>query len=144
MLTFPHYGDSVASTTWLIIGVHCNTDSDVKPLNLKTPPQRQSPPLASYIWAPFNVCQHAVSYSKDDQIFNRGAVDNSPATIMPDVTIRASEPKRGATISPSMNSMVKYCLHTADVDESIMVRSEVMSLDHLCPPFTAQPNMNLF
>ena len=53
-LYFPDYGDTVACTITIIIGVHKSTISGAKKIQLLTPPQVAPAPLAAYLWAPFD------------------------------------------------------------------------------------------
>jgi hypothetical protein len=141
---FPHYGDSVAAGSKVILAVHSNTDHKVKPLEIPVPPQKNPPAIAKYMWPQFNTRQYAVAFAKDDEMFNRGAVDGKPAPILPDVSLRATEPKEGPQTYGRASAKVKYLLHRNDADESVAVGAEVYSLDHLCPPLAQQPNKNLF
>ena len=128
-----------------LISVHSNTDQNIKPLQLKTPPQLNPPALAWYIWPQFNTIEYAVSYGKDDQLFNRGAdVDGSPSSKRPDISFRISDPKNPVDESLKPHAKVKYCIQPVKGDDSSCAGVQVYSTDHLCPPFDRQPNKNLF
>jgi hypothetical protein len=115
-LYFPHYGDSVASSIKCLISVHSKTDQNVEPLQLTTPPQINPTALASYIWPRFNTVEYAVSYGKDDQLFNRGAVDWSPSSKRPDISFRISDPKNPVDESIKPHAKVKYFIHPVKGD----------------------------
>ena len=40
--------------------------------------------------------------------------------------------------------IIKYSIHRPDSDDMVLVRSEVLSVDGLCPAFNACPNSNIF
>jgi hypothetical protein len=136
---YPDYGDSVSGHCKILIGVHQNTESVVEPLNLKTPPKINPDPLATYLWAPFNTPQSALSFAKDDPRFNKDAV--------PDSGIKswvASVPKASdASVQPPALSIC-YHLHREDMDQTNLTGAAVYSLDSLCPPFESAANENLF
>ena len=138
-LYFPHYGDSVASNSRVIIGVHSNTEEKVEPVHLPAPPQIQPSPIASFVWQPFNDVTYAISYSRSNPKFS---IDNS-ANPMP--SLKASDP----VISPSSNqdklsSKILYCLHHKEADPSIQCGSNVVCSSHLSPPFSSVTTDNLF
>ena len=138
-LYFPDYGDSVAGSARLLIGVHRLSTDSVAPVHLPTPPRTRPPPLGSFVWSPFNTRLYAVSYAKSSAKFGQSSDDFGGQP-----TLIASEPKPSATTS-RLSSLVKYCLHPRDADPSSQVGSDVMSLDHLCPPYsTSSTTGNIF
>ena len=96
------------------------------------------------MWAQLNSLEYAVSFARDDKSFNCRKLDNDYANILPDVTIHVSEPKRNQSEQTKMSAIVKYCLHPTGLDDSIIVGSQVLLLDGLCPPWHGQPNNNMF
>jgi hypothetical protein len=50
---------------------------------------------------------------------------------------------KSTTHTPS-TIMLKYHIHRAGSDETILVGSDVISVDGLCPAFNACPNSNIF
>jgi len=136
-LHFPDYGDSVASDGRCIVGVHSNTENNVKPLALKTPPRQAPAPIAKHIWAPFNRKEMALSYAKDDDLFATAdeAVDGAGRMI-------ASVPKEADALDPHIS--ILYFLHKKNSDQSILSGAAVLSLDSLCPPYDPVLHDNLF
>eukprot|EP00956_Cyclotella_meneghiniana_P021824 scaffold40342_cov40-Cyclotella_meneghiniana.AAC.1 len=131
------HGDSIASSSRVVIGVHSLTASHVKPLHLPTPPILHAPPLATYIWSPFNVRQYALSYTKDSPQFDTSINDqNSPSCLRHSAPLFTSD----SVTTPN----VLYCLHNQDQDGSIQAGSEVVSLAHLSPPLCLEHTGNLF
>lgn len=133
-VSYPDYGDSVADSCRLIIGVHTNTEEKVAPLSLKTPPATSSPPLSSFIWAPFNMPDKALSFSKDDLSFNRDIAEGAHKLI-------TTEPAPSDT-SPRLS--IKYHLHRDDMDTTTLSGAAVYSQESLCPPFCSAANHNFF
>jgi hypothetical protein len=135
LIYFPDFGDSVAGSCRVLVGVHTETDSAVEPILIPAPPPRSPTPLSRYLWAPFNKLQYAVSFSPSSDKFN----DVDSFTQM-----SKSVPKPGDTPSHDHHPHIEYCLHAKDADPSIQYGSEVMSVHHLCPPFNSVRNQNLF
>jgi hypothetical protein len=122
----PHYSDSVASQFQIVVALHKNTQASATEIHFCTPPQKKPPAMASYIWPQFNVKQYAVSYTKDDSLFNKGLIDGAPAAIPADVPVRITEVKNNwMAVSPS--PIMKYYLHPTNLDSSIRVGAAVMS-----------------
>lgn len=132
---FPDFGDSVAGSSRLIIGVHSETDSTVSPINIPTPPPTTPAPIQRYLWAPFNKMEYAVSLSPSSDRFNN---DDSFTKMT------QSEPKAPPSSSHSSYPRVLYCLHNTGTDESIQSGSQVYSVHNVCPPFNSTPNENIF
>ena len=78
-ISYAAYGDSVAGTCRLIVGVHSNTERDCTSLEFKMPPTHLSWRLGHYLWAPFNRPEMAVSYSMNDASFNKTTPSMTPA-----------------------------------------------------------------
>eukprot|EP00956_Cyclotella_meneghiniana_P034897 scaffold109224_cov64-Cyclotella_meneghiniana.AAC.3 len=136
---YPDFGDSVSDTTRCIIGVHADTDSIVSKCEIVTPPPSNAPPLSTFLWAPFNRRQYAVSLSRSNPAFNAlSSSDDNPSTLV------ASDPKHGPAQPYSHSSKCLYCLHQRNSDTTIQAGSQVMSKDHLCPPFNSVSTENLF
>lgn len=132
-LSFPTFGDSVASSSRLLIGVHSDTDSQVEECRIPTPPFRQPAPLASYLWPSFNVSTYAVSHAPLSPRFNEDLHINN--TLVPHCDRK--DPLADETMPPAMRSHTNYCLHHHGSDTSIQCGSEVVSINHLHPPFAA-------
>jgi hypothetical protein len=86
-------------------------------------------PIGSFIWKPFNRIKHSLSPSRDDDEFN---AKKMIATIPKPITCQQS-----------CSVMIKYHLHHADLDDTILAGSSVLSTGGLCPPFKSCPNRNL-
>ena len=97
---------------------------------LKTPPSVTPRPIGAFIWKPFNRIEHSLSHGRDNKEFDSKKMI---ATIPKPV---ASQQSCGVTI--------KYHLHRADSDATILAGSSVLSSGGLCPPFESCPNRNLF
>jgi hypothetical protein len=78
-ISFPLCGDSVADSVTIIIGVHSATPPGASQLHLKVPPNVWPPPLANYLWEPFNSSIYTVTYAPDDPMFNKDTT--SPVTV---------------------------------------------------------------
>ncbi len=123
-------GDTIANSCTIIIAVHSSCASNVELISLKTPPSVHPRPIGSFIWEPFNRIEHSLSPGRDDNEFN--------ATKM-----IAAVPKP-ITGQQSRGVAVKYHLHCADLDATILAGSTVLSTGGLFPPFESCPNRNLF
>ena len=93
----------------------------------------QPKPIGAFLWEPFDRDDHSLSLSRDDASFNK---DDSNTMI---VTI----PKQADASSPR-RIKIKYHLHRAGMDATILAGTSVLSHDSLCPPFESCPNQNLF
>jgi hypothetical protein len=56
----------------------------------------------------------------------------------------ASEPKQSDSPTDPFRPNVKYCLHHRDADATIQDGAQVVSLDHVCPPFKSTKTGNVF
>jgi hypothetical protein len=139
-LSFPTFGDSVASGSRLLIGVHSDTDSSVDECCIPTPPFRQPAPLAFYLWPSFNVASYAVSRAPSSSKFNEDLHINDP--LVPHC--ERKDPVADESLPLTVQSHTDYCLHCHGADTSIQRGSEVVSINHLCPPFAAGSAANLF
>ena len=137
--SFTEFGDSVAGDCRLLIGVHSATDSDVKPLELKTPPAIVAPKLAHFLWAPFNRKEFALSFGRDDPSFNKDSLPNSSS-----LPLVASTPKSDVIDNKPAKVSILYNLHPSDSEASVCSGSSVFSLDSFCPAFDSAPNSNIF
>jgi hypothetical protein len=132
-VSYPDLGDSIAGSCRLILGIHLSCAASVEPLLLlKHPPAIPSCPLARFIWEPFNQPEHSISLACDNPNF---ANQDGPKMT---ITLPKS-----ATHNPS-TVILKYHIHRAISNESILVGSDVISVDGLCPAFNACPNSNIF
>ncbi len=76
-IVYAAYGDSVAGSCCLIVGVHSNTEENCTALEFKTPPTSLPQHLGCHLWAPFNWPKMVVSYSMHEPSFNNHAVNDS-------------------------------------------------------------------
>jgi hypothetical protein len=134
-LYYPDFGDSVAGSSRVIIGVHQETDSSVAPLHLPTPPPPNPAPISRYLWKPFNKLEYAISYAPSSDKFN----DVDSFTHM-----TKSEPKSAETSLHTHHPATLYCLHNDGLDVSIQSGAAVQSIHHISPPFNSVRNDNLF
>ncbi len=74
---YPNYGDSVAGSCRLLVGVYSNTEATCTPIEFKTPPACHPCWISHFLWAPFNRPEHALSYSRDNPSFGKHAVNDS-------------------------------------------------------------------
>jgi hypothetical protein len=123
-------GNSIADSCTIIIAIHSSCSSNVTPITLKTPPSVTPRPIGSFIWEPFNWIKHSLSPSHNDYGFDSA---NMIATIP---KLIAGQQSRGV--------MIKYHLHRANSNATILAGSSVLSSGGLCPPFESCPNQNLF
>ena len=141
-ISFPDYGDSIASQTHLIIGVHQSTEENATKLDLRTPPSSQPALLSDSIWTPFNSLTYAISFDKDDENFG-SIIESSRPSIDANQRMIASQPKSSET--STVNAVhILYFLHRNGMDESTTHGAAVCSLDGLCPPYTQTKSTNLF
>jgi hypothetical protein len=131
-VSYPDLGDSIAGSCRLILGIHLSCVASVEPLLLKHPPAIPSRPLAGFIWEPFNRPEHSISLACNDPNF---ANQDGPK-------MKITLPK-STTHNPS-TVMLKYHIHPAGSNESILIGLDVISVDGLCPAFNACPNSNIF
>jgi hypothetical protein len=117
----------------VIIAVHSSAASAVEPLALQTPPLVQAKPVASYLWEPFNKPDHMLCFGQDDAEFNKD--ESSRMTVSaPTLDESDSVPR----------VVIKYNIHRAGNNTTILAGSSVISTSGLCLPFEACPNKNLF
>ena len=131
---FPDYGDSIASYTFVVFGVHKSSDTVVEPIALRPPPQITPAPLASFLWRPFNSREMAVSFARDDILFDR-----EPLRVCVSNPIPLPGP-----VTYQHKAECLYYLHRLTDDAALAAGSGVYSVDHLCPPFYASDSTNLF
>ncbi len=127
---YTELGNTIANSCSIITAVHSSCASTVEPINLKTPPLMNPQPTGSFIWEPFNRIKHLLSPGRDDDEFN---AKKMIATIPKPITCQKSR-----------SIMIKYHLHHADLEATILAGSSVLSTGGLCPPFKSCPNRNLF
>jgi hypothetical protein len=131
-VSYPDLGDLIAGSCWLILGINLFCVASVEPLLLKHSPAIPSCPLAGIIREPFNQPEHSISLAHDDPNFTNQ--DGPKMTI----TLPKSTTHTPSTV------MLKYHIHCAGSNESILVGSDVISVDGLCLAFNACPNSNIF
>jgi hypothetical protein len=123
-------GDSIVDSYKIIIAVHSSCASAVEPVDLKTPPSVSPWPIGSCIWEPFNRVEHSLSPGREDNNFDTSVMVATVPKPIKDQRLRGVA--------------VKYHLHWADSDATILAGSSVLSTGGLCPPFESCPNRNLF
>ena len=129
-VSYQDIGDSIADSCTIIIAIHSSCASNVEPITLKTPPSVTPKPIGAFVWEPFNRIEHSLSHGRDDREFdNKKMITTIPKPV-------ASAQSRGI--------MIKYHLHRADSDATILAGSSILSSGGLCPPFESCPNRNLF
>ena len=131
--SYVNIGDSVVDSCTIIIAIHSSAASVVEPLSLHTPPLVHAKPIASYLWEPFNKPVHMLCYGRDDSDFNK---DESAL-----MTVSAPTPAESDSVP---HVVVKYNIHRAGSDTTILAGSSGVSTSGRCPPFEACPNRNLF
>ena len=131
-VSYPDFGDSITGSCRLILGIHSSCAASVEPLLLKHPPAVPPRPLARFLWEPFNRPEHSISLARDDPNFVNQ--DGPKMT----VTSPMSTPHHPGTV------ILKYHIHRAGSDVTILSGSDVISVDGLCPAFNACPNSNIF
>jgi hypothetical protein len=128
---YPDLSNTAAGGCRIITAVHSSCASTVEPLQLKRPPLVPPRPLGEFIWEPFNWKEHAILLAQDNKDFAKQ--DTSLQTLTPAIT---SDGPAGV--------LVRYHLHHPNTDALVILGSEVISIDGLCPAFNACPNPNIF
>jgi hypothetical protein len=95
--------------------------------------------LSSYLWAPFNQPETALSYSRDDKSFNNHAFND--CGLPPPV---ASDPPSSPNATAGNGASLKYCLHRIDANLIIQPGSYVVGTEGPCPRFEPCDDLNLF
>jgi hypothetical protein len=103
---FPSYGDSVADNARIIIGVHATTETSVTPVTIPSPPSSNPPPIASYLWHPFNSREYAVSFARNSPKFGSPLDESDSSNILV-----ATDAKINPDFSKSPSPEPLYCLH---------------------------------
>jgi hypothetical protein len=112
-VSYQDIGDSIADSCTIIIAIHSSCASNVEPITLKTPPSVTPRPIGAFVWEPFNRIEHSLSPGRDDEEFDsKKMITTIPKPI-------ASQQSRGVT--------VKYHLHRANSDATILAGSSVLS-----------------
>jgi len=132
-ISYDAIGDSVSDSCTILTAVHSACCRAASPLQLKASPVVQPKPIGAFLWEPFDRDDHSLCLSRDDASFN---MDDSNKMIV-------TTPKQ-ADASSSRKIKIKYHLHRASMDASILAGTSVLSHDRHCPPFESCPNQNLF
>ena len=127
---YPDYGDSVADSGTVLLGVHRGATANHLPLMLPTPPRTHVPPLESFLHKPFHDRTYAVCLSRHHKDFNESGFAISDSTPAASNT-HLYRPRR------------LYNLHRPSDNTSVEAGSGVYGTSGLCPPF-ASPNTNIF
>ncbi len=128
---YPDLGDTIPGSYHLIIDIHSSCASMVNPLLLKRPPSVLTRPIGKFIWEPFNRPEHAISLACNNADFDKQ-----------DTQLKVSTLK--LTPNNDRSIIIKYSIHRPDSNDTVLVGSEVISVDGLCPAFNACPNLNIF
>jgi hypothetical protein len=75
-IMYSNFGDSVSGGCRFIVAIHHNTEASCPPFKVVAPPHRTPNPLSTYMWAPFNRPESALSYSPHDPSFNNHTFNN--------------------------------------------------------------------
>ena len=117
---YPHMGDTVADSGTFFIGIHKGASADQSPIQVTFPPAAQPMSLASFIYAPFNTREHAISLSPHHKDFAAsGCVASGPVT--------------AATPTQAHRAKCVCNLHRKGDDTQVAVGEGVD--DTLSPPF---------
>ena len=121
------------------------TDMNVVPIPLTIPPHVPPLPLGSFIWTPFNKTPSVVSFGRENKAFGSAIVDGKRTGSGHGMKMVASDPTPGGTamVSRTLQAILNN-LHCGDTDASILIGSNIMSRNGLCPTFWAGNNNNLF
>ncbi len=128
---FSALGDSIVGSCCVITAVHSSCTSCVEPMLLKNLPPVPPHPQGKFIWEPFNRKEQAISLANDDEDFEKQ-----------DTRLKALVQTNTSPVTNGVS--IWYTLHRPDTNKLVMVGSEVVSLDGLCPAFNACPNPNIF
>jgi hypothetical protein len=130
---YPDLGNTntIAGLCHLIIATYSSCTSTVNPLLLKWPPSVPIHPLGEFIWEPFNQPEHAISLARNDADLDKQ-----------DSRLKLSTLK--LTQNSDRSVIIKYSIHRPDSDDTVLVGSEVISVDGLCPAINACPNWDIF
>ncbi len=131
-VSYPDFGDSITGSCRVILGIHSSCATSVEPLLLKHPPAVPPRPLARFLWEPFNRPEHSISLARNDPNFA-----NQDGPKMTITSPKSTPPNPGAVT-------LKYHIHRAGSDETVLAGLDVISVDGLCPAFNACPNSNIF
>jgi hypothetical protein len=101
-VSYQDIGDSIVDSCTIIIAIHSSCASNVEPITLKTPPSVTPKPIGAFVWEPFNRIEHSL----------KKMITTIPKPV-------ASVQSRGV--------MIKYHLHRADSDTTILAGSSVLS-----------------
>ena len=126
-------GDTVVDSCTIITAVHSSAALVAKPLSLQTPPLVQAKPIASYLWEPLNKPEHMLCFGHNDANFNKDKFSH--------MIVGAPIPAESDSVP---HGVMKYNLHPAGEDTTILAGLSVVSTSGLCPFFEACPNRNLF
>ncbi len=128
---YPDLGDTIAGSCCIITAVHSSCASTIKPLQLKRPPLVPPHPLGEFIWEPFNQKEHAILLAWDNKDFAKQ--DTGLQSLTPAMT---SDGPAGV--------IVRYHCHHPNTNVLVILGSEVISINGLCPVLNACPNPNIF
>jgi hypothetical protein len=128
-VSFVEIRNSVADSCTIIIATHSSSSSIVEPLDLKTPPTVKLPPIAAYIWEPFNQPGHPFCFKYEDAGFSK---DESRRMV-----VSALKPAESDATS---HVIIKYNVHCMGEDASILAGSANLSTSGFCSPLEVCPN----
>ena len=127
---YPDMGDAVADSGMFFLGIHKGASENKSPINVTFPPASQPKSLASFVYAPFNKREHAVSLSPHHPDFASSGCVSSPPV---------------ATATPTRQHRAKCTctLHRNGDDKMVSAGAGVYDISGLCPPFCSS-NSNAF
>jgi hypothetical protein len=138
-IAYSDFGDSVCGGCRFIVAIHHNTEASCPPFKVVALPHCMPNPLSTYMWAPFNQPESALSYLPHDPSFNNHTFNGSglpPLSVSP--CSKANKLLAGNGVK------LMYHLHRIDANPSLLVGAAVIGTDGLCPCFDPCDNQNLF
>jgi hypothetical protein len=105
-VSYPDFGESLIGRCRLIVAIHSNTEPNCKAFAIHTPPSVPLRPITQFLWAPFNMPEHAILFAQDDPLFNLHAVNNNGAPCLV-----ASTPTSAQLALLDVGMHIAYYLH---------------------------------
>ena len=127
---YPGVGNSITDNGTFYNGILKGALCDHSPIRVPLPPTKESAPLASFIYSPFNTREHAVSLSRHHDYFEASGC-------------RSSDPTAGVTPTKPSRAKCVYNIYRKGGDARVSNGSSVFNTSGLCPPFSSS-NLNAF